>query len=66
MLERAAKLFEKLTVAVARHPSKHELLPLEQRLELLQTAVAHLPSVTVVHLEGLVVHGSTRSRTSAT
>jgi pantetheine-phosphate adenylyltransferase len=57
VLERGARLFERLTVAVARHPSKHELLPLDQRLELLQDVAANLPGVAVVHLEGLVVHG---------
>jgi pantetheine-phosphate adenylyltransferase len=57
VLERGARLFEGLTVAVARHPDKHELLPLAQRLELLQEATAHLPGVAVVQLEGLVVAG---------
>lgn len=57
VVRRAARLFERLTIAVARHPSKHELLPVEERLALLREATADIRGVDVVQLDGLVVHG---------
>jgi pantetheine-phosphate adenylyltransferase len=57
VIVRAARLFEHLTVAVAQHPSKRELLPLERRVDLLRSATAHLPNVSVAVLGGLVVEG---------
>lgn len=57
VIERAARLFEQLTVAVAQHPTKRELLPLERRVDLLRSATAHLPNVSVAVLGGLVVEG---------
>jgi pantetheine-phosphate adenylyltransferase len=58
LIRRAAALFGRVTVAVAIHPSKHELLPLERRLELLREVTADIPGIEVVGLEGLVVDGA--------
>jgi pantetheine-phosphate adenylyltransferase len=57
VVRRATLLFERVTVAVATHPEKRELLPIEQRLELLRDVTRALPRVGVTRLEGLVVHG---------
>ena len=58
LVRRAAALFERVTVAVASHPTKTELLPLERRLELLRETTAGIPGVEVARLEGLVVDGA--------
>ncbi|HTF90635.1 MAG TPA: pantetheine-phosphate adenylyltransferase [Planctomycetota bacterium] len=57
VVRRAAALFERLTVAVAHHPLKKELLPVGERLALLREVTADMRGVDVVQIEGLVVHG---------
>ena len=57
VIERAARIFEHLTVAVAQHPTKRELLALERRVDLLRAATAHLSNVSVAVFGGLVVEG---------
>jgi pantetheine-phosphate adenylyltransferase len=56
LIERCAKLFDKLVVAVASNPDKAPLFSVEERQDMLREAVAHLPNVEVAHLEGLTVH----------
>jgi len=58
LIRRAAALFERVTVAVAQHPTKRELLPHARRLELLREVTADLPGCAVERLEGLVVDGA--------
>jgi pantetheine-phosphate adenylyltransferase len=60
VLRRAAALFARVTVAVARNPRKSELLDLERRMELLREVTRDLPNVAVVALEGLVAPGARR------
>jgi pantetheine-phosphate adenylyltransferase len=60
IVRRAAKLFDRVTVAVALHPSKQELLPVPERLALLREVTADIGGVDVVQIEGLVVHGCER------
>ncbi len=57
LVRRASALFERVTVAVARHPSKHELLSLDARLELLREVAREFDNVEVATLDGLVVEG---------
>ena len=45
VIQRAAKLFDRVIVAVAKNESKHPLFTLEERLALVKTAVRHLPHV---------------------
>lgn len=52
---RAAALFEKVIVAVYATPAKDLLFDADERLELFQDAVGHLPNVEVIKFEGLVV-----------
>ncbi|MFC1967659.1 pantetheine-phosphate adenylyltransferase [Chloroflexota bacterium] len=52
---RAAKLFEKVIVAVYEIPDKRLLFTTEERVELTRKAVAHLPNVEVKRFHGLVV-----------
>lgn len=57
IIRRAAALFGRVTVAVATHPSKRELLSLERRLELLREVTRSIPGVEVARLDNLVVRG---------
>ena len=52
---RAAALFDKVVVAVYATPSKNLLFNTEERVELFQDAVSHLPNVEVRQFQGLVV-----------
>jgi pantetheine-phosphate adenylyltransferase len=42
VIARAAKLFDELHVVVVHNPDKHALLPIAQRVELIESAVADL------------------------
>jgi len=53
--ERAAHVFDHLTLAVAEDPRKTLLFPLEERLALAKASMAHLDNVEVVPFSGLLV-----------
>jgi pantetheine-phosphate adenylyltransferase len=55
VLERAAKLFEHVTVAVAVSSTKNALFTADQRVELVRANLGHLPNVDVLSFEGLLV-----------
>ena len=56
VIERAAKLFDEVIVAVAVNSQKQPLFTTEERLELLrETTVAHGGRVRLAQLEGLLV-----------
>ena len=61
LIERAARLFEGLTVAVLQNPSKQPAFSLEQRLEQIRLATGHLPHVQVGSFDGLTVDCAVRS-----
>lgn len=54
LIERAAKLFTKVTVAIACNPSKKPLFTLDERVELAQKVTDHLDNVKVVGFQGLL------------
>ncbi len=55
ILERAAVLFEKVMIALAVNLEKDPLFTLEERMEMIREAVAHLPNVEVAAVHGLMV-----------
>jgi len=55
VLGRAARLFDRVTVAIARNPDKGPLFHAERRLEMLRRNVADLPNVSVTLFGGLLV-----------
>ena len=57
---RAARLFDRVVVAVAAHHDKRHLLSLEQRLESARATVEGIEGVEVLALEGLLVEGARR------
>ncbi len=55
IIERAADLFDELVVAVVSNPSKAPLFGVQERIELLEEAVGHLPNVEISAFDGLLV-----------
>ena len=65
VLERAAKLFEHVTVAVAVSSAKHTLFTPEQRVELLRANLGHLSNVDVMSFDGLLVEFARQQKAHA-
>ncbi|MFM7634451.1 MAG: pantetheine-phosphate adenylyltransferase [Cyanobacteriota bacterium] len=55
LIERSARLFDGVMVAVLQNPNKSAAFPLKQRLEQLRQATVHLPGVEVGSFDGLTV-----------
>ncbi len=55
VVQRAAKLFDRVIVAVAKNESKQPLFTLEERQALVRKAVTHLPHVLTDVFDGLLV-----------
>ena len=55
LVERACRLFDKVTVAVAASNRKNPLFTLEERVVLAQETLSHLPNVTVCGFDILLV-----------
>ena len=55
VIQRAAKLFDRVIVAVAVNESKHPLFTLEERVKLVERSVTHLPHVKADSFGGLLV-----------
>ncbi|MFC3095416.1 pantetheine-phosphate adenylyltransferase [Alteromonas sediminis] len=54
LIERAAKMFSHVTVAVANNPNKKPLFTLEERVDLLKSVTRGLDNVDVVGFTGLL------------
>lgn len=54
IVERAAKLFDQLYVAVLINPEKHTLFSVEERVALLESTTSQYPNVKVVSFGGLL------------
>ena len=55
LMQRAAKLFDQVIVAVAKNESKSPLFTLTERLDLVRQVVKGLPNVTADAFDGLLV-----------
>ncbi|WP_116948193.1 pantetheine-phosphate adenylyltransferase [Jiangella endophytica] len=55
VIERAASLFDEVVVGIGANESKKGLFSLDERIDLIEKACAHLPSVRVESFEGLLV-----------
>ena len=65
VLQRAAKLFDRVTVAVALSSTKHALFTPEQRVSLIAANLANLPNVDVTSFDGLLVEFARRKKAHA-
>lgn len=55
LIERAAKVYDRLIIAVANNRNKQSLFTLEERVSLAQEVTQHLPNVEVTGFNGLLV-----------
>lgn len=55
VVERAARLFDEVVVAILHNPTKQGAFTVEQRIELLQPAIAHLDNVRIGSWEATLV-----------
>lgn len=60
VITRAAQLFDEVIVAVATSEKKHPLFSLDERVALVEQAIAHLPNVTVEPFDELLVDFAAR------
>jgi pantetheine-phosphate adenylyltransferase len=65
VVQRAAKLFDRVVVAVAKNDGKHPLFTLNERLALVKKSTAHLPNVEADSFDGLLVDYVVRRRAQA-
>lgn len=64
LIERGSKLFSQLIIGVAYNPSKNPKFDLEERVELVKKATAHLHNVRVVGFSGLLVNFAAKESAS--
>jgi len=55
LIERTAKMFERVIIGVAASPSKKTMFNLEERVELVELSCQHLNNVSVLGFNGLLV-----------
>jgi pantetheine-phosphate adenylyltransferase len=55
VIQRAAKLSDRVVVAVAKNEDKRPLFTLQERLGLVKHAVRHVPGVTAESFDGLLI-----------
>jgi pantetheine-phosphate adenylyltransferase len=65
LVERAAKLFDRIIVAVSDNPYKDPLFSLAERKRLIQETVGDLKNVTVDAFEGLLVAYAKKKKATA-
>lgn len=64
LIERAAKLFPKVIIAIAANPSKQPRFSLSERVKLVEQVTAHLSNVEVIGFSGLLVDLATEQKAS--
>ena len=64
VIERAARVFDGVIVAIARNSEKESLFSIAERAEMLRTATAHLKHVSVAEYTGLTVTFARERRAS--
>ena len=65
VLGRAARLFDRVTVAIAKNPGKTLAFSSEERVALVQNNVAEYPHVNVVVFDGLLVEYAIQEKADA-
>jgi pantetheine-phosphate adenylyltransferase len=56
VVRRAARIFDRVIVAVAFNEGKKPLFTVDERYEMVRNAIADLPNVTADRFDGLLVH----------
>ena len=55
LAERASQLFDDIVVAIAASPAKEPLFELEQRIELAERTLGHIPNLEIAGFSGLLI-----------
>jgi pantetheine-phosphate adenylyltransferase len=55
VVQRAAKLFDRVVLAVAKNEGKHPLFTLQERLAMVRKSISHLPNVEADSFDSLLV-----------
>jgi pantetheine-phosphate adenylyltransferase len=65
LIQRGAKLFDHLTVAILNNPEKNPLFTVEERVEMLKEVTGSLTNVSIATFEGLMVEFARKQGASA-
>lgn len=65
LIERGARLFDRLIVAILRHDAKQSLFSVAERMEMLSEVVGAFPNVSVDCFDGLLVDYAARQNATA-
>ena len=65
LIQRGAKLFDRLTVAILNNPVKDPLFSVEERVEMLKESTAALNNVSIATFDGLMVEFARQQGASA-
>jgi pantetheine-phosphate adenylyltransferase len=65
LIQRGAKLFDHLVVAVLNNPGKNPFFTVEERVEMLQESISALSNVSVATFDGLMVDFARQQGASA-
>lgn len=55
IVERAARLFDEVVVAVGHHPTKPGFFSFEARVEMIERSLAHIENARAAHYSGLMI-----------
>lgn len=55
IVERAARLFDEVVVAVGHHPTKPGFFTFEARVEMIERSLAHIENARAAHYSGLMI-----------
>lgn len=64
LIQRAAKIFPEIIVAVAENKSKAPLFSLTQRVTMIEQALQHIPNVSVAGFDNLLVDFATYNKSA--
>jgi len=65
LIQRGARLFDHLTVAILSNPEKNPLFTVEERVEMLKEVTGSLANVSIATFEGLMVEFARKQGASA-
>ena len=65
LIQRGARLFDHLTVAILNNPEKNPLFTVEERVEMLKEVTGSLANVSIATFEGLMVEFARKQGASA-
>lgn len=60
VLERAARLFDRVVITVARNPGKQPMFGVEERVAMVRESIRHIPNAEVQASDGLTVDFAAR------